>query len=100
MENLPKPEQRKEKTFIVFGENGHENEYVFTMPYAKTEEIPFHIIESLEESLKDKGWEIRNRGSRVEILHSQIFGEQDDKTIMQAIEQALGEQYQVAFIKK
>src|SRR6267142_5482337 len=81
MEQLPKPEKKKEKTFIVFGENGHEGEYVFTMPYAKSDEIPSEVVDRLSELLEEAGWEVRNRGSRLEILHAKEFGKRDDETV-------------------
>jgi hypothetical protein len=99
MEKIPSPEKRREKTFVAFGENGHENEYIFTMPYSKTDEIPENIAIALSNLLEAKGWEVLNRGTRLEIKHTKEFGKRDDETIHSAISAVLGEGYDAVLVK-
>lgn len=100
MEMPPKPEKRKEKVYAVFGESGHENEYVFTMPDAKEQRIPFQVLESLLDAFEEKEWEVLERGTRVEIRHRRVSGKQADEMITQVLKKVLGEQYEVVFVRK
>jgi hypothetical protein len=100
MELPPKPEKRKEKTFVVLGENGHENEYVFTMPYATSDEIPYALTSAITERLAGTGWEVLNRGTRLEIRHAKEFGKREDETVTSTIREILGDRYEVTFLEK
>lgn len=89
------PEKRKEQVQVVFGERGHEAEYVFTMPYSVSDDIPYTIIEPLRDLLEEQGWEVMNRQSRLEIRHAKEYGKRDDELVFSILRSVLGDGYEL-----
>lgn len=56
--------------YIVFGERGHEKEYIFKIQankYSESQDIPCEWEEKILEFLGE-GWSVMNRNARIEIV--------------------------------
>jgi len=91
MEDPSKPEQRKKKAYLNFGQPGHEDEYVL---HLADDDIPYDMADKIKEILGEN-WQVLDRGTRIEIGHKRKFGLRDDKKVSGAVEQAISDKYKL-----
>lgn len=78
-----------ELPWLVFGGGGHEREYVLNIPeYDHNNYIPRSIECALQERLP--GWDVCNRGSRIEITHKEPYGIRIDTEVYPAVFDVIG----------
>ncbi len=70
------------------------------MPFSQTDEISTSIADALTELFAETGWEVFNRGTRLEIRHMKEFGKRDDEAVRLVIQDVLGEKYEIAVVSK
>lgn len=93
-ENTPQEAMHSAPLILTWGGNGHEREYVLSLPgligVRGDKEIPFSISNDLQRRL-EPGHEVSNRGSRIEVL-----GARDDDFVVGVIAGYFNELSQLA----
>jgi len=78
-----------EKSYLMFGENGHEREYVLNVAgHFGDEFIPQLMSNKLQMLLPN--FDVSNRGTRIEIV-GKPYGSRDDDAVTAAVKHVFGE---------
>jgi hypothetical protein len=90
-ERFNKTEEREKplSAWIMFGEGGHEGEYVLNLENCDINHfIPLEIESEIKKEL-GKDWYVDNRGTRIEIVNKKVYGSRDDENVHSAIKKVL-----------